>query len=315
MKNITNKSILAAALASALAACGGGSDGGGSAGAGGSTVSQGTITGFGSVVVNGVHFDEAGANVSINDRPGAGDHKGLKIGMTVKIKGSTDGASGTATDIEAEHEVEGEITAVDTATNSFVVLEQTVYTDAGTLYDGIAGGFAGLTAGMKVEVYGLRDASGIHATLIEAEDSDFDEEVRGVVSDLTTDTFKIGDLTVHYDTTTQAEDGTLAADLKNGATVEVHFDSAVMANHATKIEFEDNEDDEFEAHDGDDTEVEGYVSAYDSATGTFTIGDVNVRTTSTTRFEGMGALANGVKVEAEGTMVNGVLVATEMSFE
>ncbi len=171
---------------------------------------------------------------------------------------------------------------------------------------------------MKVEVYGLRDASGIHATLIEAADTDFDEEVRGVVSNLnlTAATFMIGGLTVHYDSTTQVEHGTLAVDLKNGAAVEVHFDSAhAMANHATKIVFEDIEDHKFEARDGDETEVEGYVSSYESVAGTFRIGSVTVKVTGTTKYEGNGTLGNDIKVEVKGTMTDGVLVAREIAFE
>lgn len=314
MKQLS-KTLMAAAFATAFSACGGGS--GGSNGASGTSgsVSSGAITAFGSVVVNGVHFDESNANVAINDRAGSGNHKGLKIGMIVKVRGSSDGATGIATDIEAEHEVEGAITSIDATSNSFVVLEQTVYVDAQTIYDGIPSGFAGLVPGTKVEVYGLRDADGIHATLIEAADSDFDEEVRGMVSDLTADSFRVGDLTVHYDGTTRVEDGTLAADLKNGAIVEVHVDSSVTPSHATEIEFEDNEDDEFEMRDGDETEVEGYVTSFDSAAGTFKVGAVNVQTTSTTRIGGTGTLANDVKVEVEGTMANGVLVASEVSFE
>ncbi len=124
---IVNRILLSAVLSTTLAGCGG-ADTTASGGTGGTGISTGVITGFGSVVVNGVHFDESNASVSINDRPGSGTHKGLKVGMTVKVKGSfaPDGASGTATDIEAEHEVEGKIASVDSANQSFIVLGQTI---------------------------------------------------------------------------------------------------------------------------------------------------------------------------------------------
>lgn len=310
-----------ASLVISLAGCGG--TGGGhtaGGGTGGTGTSIGTITGFGSIIVNGVHFDESSANVTINDATsGGGDHKGLKIGMTVKVKATYgNGVTGIASDIEAEHEVEGQIQSIDSTNQTFVVLDQVVYTDAQTRYEGIPGGFSALASGMPVEVYGLRDSNGIHATLIESAATDFDEEVRGVVTnlDLVAGTFTLGGRVVHFDGTTAFDDGTMA-DLVNGATVEVHFDtSTAMPNHATEIEFEDNEDSEFEdANDGHESEVEGYVSAFTTHPGTFRVGTVDVQTTTETRFEGVGVLANDVKVEVEGRMSGGVLIAEEVHFE
>lgn len=310
-------------LLMALAGCGGA--GGSSATAGGGTggtgVSSGTITGFGSIIVNGVHFDEAPANVTINDAPSdSGDHKGLKIGMTVKVKATydDDGIAGTASDIEAEHEVEGTIESVDPANQSFVVLGQLVYTDIQTRYEDIPGGFNDLAPGMPVEVYGLRDSSGIRATLIESADTDFDEEVRGLVSnlDLTAGTFTLDGLVVHFDDTTVFDDGSIT-DLVNGATVEVHFDtSSTTPNHATEIELEDNEDSEFEAEEGARVEMEGYVTRIVDST-TFEIGNQTVQTNTGTVYSGGVAadIAVGRKLEVEGTVSGGVLAAGVVEFD
>ena len=311
-----------AALVMLVAGCGG--SGGGNiagGGTGGTGSSIGTITAFGSIVVNGVHFDESSANVTINDAPSAsGDHKGLKIGMTVKVKATynDDDATGTASDIEAEHEVEGTIESVDAAGQSFVVLGQVVYTDAQTRYEDIPGGFDGLASGMPVEVYGLRDSTGIHATLIESADTDFDEEVRGVVSnlDLTAGSFTLGDLVVHFDHNTEFDDGSIT-DLVNGATVEVHFDTdSTMPNHATEIEIEDNEDSEFEAEEGARVEVEGYVTRIVDST-TFEIGSQTVQTNAGTVYSGgaAGDIAVGRKLEVEGIVAGGVLTAGVVEFD
>jgi len=317
-----NKAVLSTALAAALVACGSGGGSGSTGTAGGNVSSSGVITGFGSVVVNGVHFDESSANVTINDAGSrAGEHKGLKIGMTVKVKGTSDGAKGAATDIEAEHEVEGKIASIDSVTKTFVVLGQTVYTDDQTLYDSIPNGFNGLTQNMQVEVYGLRDANGIHATLIEAANTGFDEEVRGTVSDLTDansdgylDTFKIGGLTIHYDNTTQVEHGTLMNDLKNGAVVEVHLNN-MSSNppHAMKIDFEDSQ---FVAGEGSRAEVEGYITRVVNST-SFELGNQTVQTSTGTLYDGglAGDIAVGRKVEAEGTISSGVLIASKIQFE
>jgi Domain of unknown function (DUF5666) len=328
--NRFSRTLLATAVAATLVACGGGSGGGGSSSTGATKVSKGVVTGYGSIVVNGIHYDETGARVRINDRSGSGDYRGIKIGMTVKIRGSLDSPCidginicGVANSIEVEHEVEGAITSISGTT--FVVHGLTINTSTDpqtlTRYDGITGDFSGLTVGMRVEVYGLRDPSGvIQATLIELEDDDFEDEIRGVVSDLdtTAGTFKLGSMVVHYDTTgatTRTEDGTLAVDLVDGATVEVHLDlTHAMPNHASKIEFEDNEDSEYDANDGDEVEVEGYISEYSgSVPGTFKIGTTLVSVTETTQ---LGfALANGLLVEVEGTMVGIELVATEVELE
>ena len=322
--NLANfrNTVLSAALAASLTGCGGGGGTAAGGGTGGTGISAGVITGFGSVIVNDVHFNFDSANVNVNDTAGAGANKGLKVGMTVKVKGTFDanGTTGTATDIEAEHEVEGRIDTVNAADETFVVLGQIVRTDAQTLYDGIANGFSDLFSGMKVEVYGLRDARGdIHATLIELEsDSEFEDELRGTVSDLTlaTFTFKIGDLTIRYDNNTQFEHGMLMNDLKNGATVEVHLDISSTPPRATKIEFEDNEDSQFVAGEGWRAEVEGYVTNVVNST-TFEIGSQTVRTNTSTLYDGgqAGDIAVGRKVEAEGTISSGVLIARKIKFE
>src|SRR5690606_36947233 len=83
---------LAASLA--LAACGGGGDGGGFAstgvGSGGtgmfaSSVSvSGPIRGFGSIIVNGIRFDDSNASISLGDDNGGLRSADLRLGMMVE---------------------------------------------------------------------------------------------------------------------------------------------------------------------------------------------------------------------------------------
>ena len=311
--------VIAATLAAAIASCGGGAESGGttaSGGTGGTGISAGTITAYGSVVVNGIRFDERGASVVINDAPGSGDHRGLKIGMTVKIKATfnDDGATASATDIEAEQQVEGPVEPGSIVPNtSFRVLGQTVYVDklVDPNFD-----FAGtIVPNAEVEVYGLRDSAGaIHATLIEVDPTDFEEEIRGTVSELNTVamTFKIGDLTVSYDGATTAFEHGSASDLSNGAIVEVHVEGVIGLNaYATEIEFEDIEDSEFAAGEGETQELEGYIANYNG--NTFTIGNTVVQVTSTTVLRPSNAvLSNGIPVTARGTTSSGVVIASEI---
>ena len=102
-----NKSILhsaiTAAMAISIAACSSGSD---VAGIGGSGItptgitSSGTITGFGSIIVNGVKFETSTSTFSIDDSP-SGSQDDLAVGMRVTVNGTvnSDGVNGTATSV------------------------------------------------------------------------------------------------------------------------------------------------------------------------------------------------------------------------
>src|SRR6266849_192945 len=75
----------------ALASCGGGSSGTGGSG----VTTFGKITGFGSVIVNGVEFSTSGAMILRDDVPVTqGD---LRVGMVVTVSGTHSGSSGDAT--------------------------------------------------------------------------------------------------------------------------------------------------------------------------------------------------------------------------
>src|SRR5882672_7631503 len=77
-------SIAAAAALLLAVSCGGG---GGDTPAPNQAFTQGTITGFGSIIVNGVRFDDSSAQVSDDDgQPRARNE--LKLGMTVEVDSS-----------------------------------------------------------------------------------------------------------------------------------------------------------------------------------------------------------------------------------
>ena len=67
----------------------------------------GTVTAFGSVVVNGVRYDTAGATFTIDGAPGMESDLGL--GDVVLIEGSIDssGTTGTADNVTYDDAVEG----------------------------------------------------------------------------------------------------------------------------------------------------------------------------------------------------------------
>ena len=70
---------LAYAACIALAACGGGASQVSDGGISGTGISVGPITGFGSIISNGIEFDTVNADISFNGEQG--DSSQLKVGM------------------------------------------------------------------------------------------------------------------------------------------------------------------------------------------------------------------------------------------
>src|SRR5215813_10527500 len=122
-----------AALAALLAACGGGTGGTGvtSNPNNPNAVSIGVMT-KGSVIVNGVEFNDDNAKVTIDDNGNAapGD---LQSGMVVRLRGqiNSDGTTGTATIVNVSTEVRGKVQTHNAATvpATFTVVGQTVFVD------------------------------------------------------------------------------------------------------------------------------------------------------------------------------------------
>src|SRR5882724_3235046 len=109
-------SVLAATLAALIVACGGG---GSSSSMSNLTpvLATGTITGFGSIYVNGVHFQTSSATIRKNGQTVAESQ--LAVGEVARVKGqknATDG-TGVADSIDVDESVVGPIAAIDT-TNS-----------------------------------------------------------------------------------------------------------------------------------------------------------------------------------------------------
>ena len=98
-------------------------------------MSSGTITGFGSIFVNGVEWQTSGATITVDDNPGTESE--LKVGQVVTVRGTLNaaGTNGTADSVEFDNSVEGPIASIDLATGSFVVLGQTVLVSADTGFD------------------------------------------------------------------------------------------------------------------------------------------------------------------------------------
>lgn len=314
------------AMVALLSACGGG----GGAGSGAVPpvasvgVARGTVTGFGSVFVNGVEYDTRTASFSSD---GEDSHQSdLSVGMIVKVRGDIEGRN--ADRVEYVEDVKGPVDEV--IPEGLRVMGQVVLISAETVIDPSLD-LASVAPGDLVEVSGLRTATdAIDASFVEAKDPATvrSYKVVGQVRDLdaTQHSFRVGGLSVDYSTATFEDFA--ASDLANAQLVEVKDSSKAYSAGdlhlvATDVDLDSNvrmedEDDIGHHHDdGDDAKVEGLITQIVDSTH-FVIAGTTVTTTSTTTFAFGDAtnLVVGARVEVHGTLASdGTITAIKIEFQ
>ena len=154
---------LAAVLVGSVALIGGCGGGVGSEGTG--SYASGAISGFGSIIVNGVHFDDSAVQPRDDDGQ-ALPASSLALGMVVQVTGGSistaaDGSSqATASAVRTDRALVGPASAVSVAAGNLLVLGQRVWVSADTVFDArLLGGLAGVGTGQLLEVYGFYDSS------------------------------------------------------------------------------------------------------------------------------------------------------------
>jgi len=309
LKTFLASGIVASSLA--LSGCGGG--GGSSDEIADNTSSRGLITGFGSVYVNGIKYETDDARYDIDDDDSANEDD-LRVGMMVTVSGEIDdnGKTGRASHIAYENELKGPISTITPDTDptmaTLTILGQAVLVDGNTTFDDDHGfSFATMTVGDVVEVSGFTTQAGITATHIEKQDDDTDIEIVGEIANLTTTSFEIKGFNISYDGNTDIEDN---ATLVDGLYVEVEgvLDGAGTTLIAEEIEAKTKG----LGDDMDEAEIQGVISAYNAADNTFLIQGQLVDASNAELSPSSLTLANGLTVEAEGSLVNGVLIAGEV---
>lgn len=282
----------------------------------GQTIS-GTITGFGSVYLNGVEYETAGASVTLDGS--AGGETDLQVGMVVNVQGTPnpDGATGTASRITYADVVEGLILAVNLThgTGTLNVMGQTVQVNELTIFDSNVPGITldTITLNNMAEISGYTDGSGtIYATRVEIKQQTFQPgdllELKGIISNLdsTAMTFRIGALVVDYSQATQ-----LPGNLGNDLHVEVKGTTAPIDNGGTytfvadQVEMFDDGDIGIGASEGDALHLQGVVTAIDAANRLLVINGqmMEVRADAMRNGLTLGDLSVGtyIKLEAEFT--------------
>ncbi|HYL00290.1 MAG TPA: DUF5666 domain-containing protein, partial [Steroidobacteraceae bacterium] len=289
--------IIVAALA---LSCGGGGSGSSSSMSGmHNVVATGVITGFGSIYVNGVHFQTTGAVIVKNGQ--TVDQSQLAVGELARIKGQANQSDGQgdAEEVDVDETVVGPISAIDTTNNAVTVLAQTVKINAGTSFGKSiqSGDITGLTMSEVIRVDGMRDASGnIVATRIDQGSSSDPLQVVGTVAGLDSmaHTFMIGSLIVDFSSANLEHFP--SGGPSNGDTVEVQgtsFNATTTTLTATELRrlMTDLE----EGGEDMNVEREGLITNFMSAT-QFDVGGQAVTTTSSTMYTNGTAsdLANNV---------------------
>jgi len=308
--------ILALYIALLSFSCGVSGAGGGIGGSG--IISVGMIAAFGSIVVNGAEFDTRNAEVIVEGEIiGVGDDAildNLDIGMVVTVEGtgSEDDENLVAKRVIYNDNVEGpvqSISVVNDIRKEIVVLGQTVILNPVTTFKGTT--FDDIAVNDVVEVSGYSDDAGdIWATFLKKTDGVI-FEVTGLVENLDTfqETFNINDLSVDY---SLADTSGLPGGVPIvGLLVEVEGTLTDDVMIADVIELGD----ELDPEDADEIEVTGFVTDVVSVF-EFTVGTQVVRTDANTEFIDGTAddIVLGQKLEAEGSLENGILFADEVEF-
>jgi Domain of unknown function (DUF5666) len=262
------------------------------------------IEAFGSIVVNGIHYDESQANIIIDGIPNQ-TKANLKLGMIANIEGVLGATpnTGTASTVRVNRTMVGQIEDVNFSTGELTLLSQNVTTTATTRFDGIQS-LGQLAVGNWVAINGLSDKDKRHvvATLIERiDDSTSISVLRGNVSNRNANSFRIGTLEVISSLASQPEDGKFVA-IKGSYVVNA---GAFNASEVSVTE-------EVETHEGIETKLAGYVADFRSISN-FTIAGVPVNASAAT-FNGgrINDIKQDARVSVEGPIVNGVLQAEEI---
>jgi hypothetical protein len=243
------KVLVTAVLLGMLIACGGGGGGSGDENAltSEAVVARGVITQLGSIWVLGVEYETPNGGSYSNDDK-VSSVANYQVGQWVRIRGrrNDDHISGVADEVEYEAELEG-VADVNGNINGIAIVPSSNINAPGIPDP--------LTNGVRYEVSGLwLDEFTIEATYIkEDDDGDDIDEIKGFVENDGPTSFDVRGITFNY---------TGTPDVVDGDFVEVHFDacggtSPDVTCTATRVEFEDDYNDEAE---GQEAEYEGTVN-------------------------------------------------------
>ncbi len=313
MNIFLRKLMLAICLAFSLvslSSCGGeGGVGSGGTGITAAGLQTGTVSGFGSVIIEGNKYDDSSATISIETEPGnpaTTTSNAIKLGMQVRAQFDTTEKLTTLVTVPT---VVGLVSAVNL--NALIVAGQEIKlltsaagASAPTVFEGVSS-VAGLAKGDRVEVFGhLDNLNAIIATRIELlDDSSVLTKVTGVVGGVVnsplTQRFSVGTLTVSTDSATKKLPlSANTALVKTGDVITVWSNTDISNSSliAKVVRVEDGS-----AISNIPWRAGGPISQLDSTARTLRLGDVIVNFANATFSGGLLAdLQNGLLVRVKG---------------
>lgn len=305
---------------STLSGCGGGmgTDTAGLPGTGGTGASypgtggtgiyvQGSISGFGSVILNGIKFDDtqASSSGSIAIDGVTSTSAELRLGMVAGLTGersATVTTLGTASSIEVWSIARGLISGV--ANGVFNVSGMTIQTNSNTVFDGINAATP-LLSGMSVAVWGLQigvDGATWIATRV-AIDQGTDFVTTGLVNKRGSQFWVNGIQLI----------GTLATSLMSNTMIRAQgvFTAASASVYVTQLKSLSLV---AASLPKGEVEIEGIVTQV-IGSNRFMLGNIEVEHSAAYYKPSNFVVTVGARIEAYGVWQNGLLSATEIEFE
>jgi hypothetical protein len=292
-------------LVLAVAGCGGVDSGG----TGGSSA-VGPVSGLGSIIVNGVRFDDSAARITDDDGVTV-PRSSLKLGVLVSVDGSAVTASGserlaTASSVRISSDLIGTVQAIDLSARSITVLRQSVRVTAATVFDDLLPlGLDSLVLGATVEVYGRTDSmtNQYVATRIELRDLAPYHMIRGRIDAAGSGTATIGAAVLDVSDLPAAE----AARIATGRSVRLRLQPGSLRAISAAAG-------ERTLSDSEESFLEGRITKFDSMA-RFEVDGQAIDATRAVVAPGPTALGLGTRVSIEGSSRNGVLSATSVRVE
>jgi outer membrane lipopolysaccharide assembly protein LptE/RlpB len=274
-------------------------------------VARGPVSALGTLVVNGVRYDDRTAAIRINGRERLLED--LKLGMVVEVEAERNNATqaSVARSVSSSSFAEGRVDAIDLVARTISVMGITIAVPATTVFEGWTGLQDPLfKIGQLVDVHGLANGpTGAVATRIERKTAAAigaeDLALTGVLSRLDTvqKTFVLSGTIVAY---SNARIENVGAGLADGMTVRVEgIPSGPGVITASEINGTQRAAVTVEGYQVEET---GYVSDFVAPFG-FKVNGMRVDASGAVV---TGTLANNVRVEVRGVMRNGVLLASRV---
>jgi hypothetical protein len=347
-------------VAMTLTACGGGGGTGGT-GAADTTLgaseplNQGVITGFGSIIVNGVRFDDSVANAKgrihddddEEDSSRSSDH--LRLGMVVSVTTGTGTATTTAVAISFSSELQGPVQSIDGVTATSTATSTVSGTVAGTISSTVTGTITGTTTGTVTAASHTLVILGQTVIVGTRTIFDRDDLPRGFVDIKRGDVLEVHgflDAATNKLTATRIERKNNANKYKITGNV-ANLGSTTFKIGSETISYANIDPDKLRVTLANGITVKVRLSTTQTTTGTwtatrikraqdalnrskveieglitaftsrtaFSVNGIPVDASAATLPAGTGTLALGVRVEVKGSLVNGKLIASRVKVE